>query len=62
MLKDSPAGKLLFKNFIRKDVTVKNAMDKGQTVFEIKPDGMASRDFTNLTNEILSKITDYEQK
>ena len=37
-------------------------MDKGQTVFEIKPDGRASRDFTNLTNEILSKITDYEQK
>lgn len=62
MLKDSAAGRLLFKNFIRKDVTVKNAMDKGQTVFEIKPDGRASRDFTNLTNEILSKITDYEQK
>lgn len=62
LLKDSPAGKFLFKNFIRKDVNVKNAMDKGKTVFEIKPDGRASRDFKKLTDEMLSKISDYEQK
>jgi chromosome partitioning protein len=60
-LSKSPAGQFLFKNYIRKDVTVKNAMDEGKTIFEIKPYGRASRDFKYLTEEIEIKIYRYEK-
>lgn len=56
LLNDSEAKNLLFKEYIRKDVNVKNAMDEGKTIFEVKPYGRASRDYSNLTKEILSKI------
>ena len=61
-LSKSAAGHLLFKNYIRKDVTVKNAMDEGKTIFEIKPYGRASRDFKYLTEEIELKINRYENE
>lgn len=56
MLKNSTAKNFLFKNYIRKDVNVKNAMDLGKTVFELRPDGRAGRDFQRLTEELLTKI------
>jgi chromosome partitioning protein len=56
LLSDSDAKSLLFKEYIRKDVNVKNAMDEGKTIFEVKPYGRASRDYSNLTKEILSKV------
>jgi chromosome partitioning protein len=55
-LEQSSASNFLFKNYIRKDVNIKNAMDEGKTIFEIKPQGRASTDFKNLTAEILTKI------
>lgn len=55
-LKNSPAGKLLFESYIRKDVNIKNAMDEGKTIFELKPNARASVDFKKLTEEILNKI------
>ena len=55
-LENSSASNFLFKNYIRKDVNIKNAMDEGKTIFEIKPQGRASTDFKNLTKEILTKI------
>ncbi len=61
LLKDSPASSLLMDNYIRKDVNIKNAMDEGKTIFEIKPFGRAARDFKDLTNEILTKIENNEQ-
>lgn len=50
----------LFLNFIRKDVNIKNAMDDGKTIFEIKPYGRASKDFHDLTKELVNKISKYE--
>ena len=61
-LKESPAGKYLFKNYIRKDVLVKNAMDEGKTIFELKPYGRASMDFKGLKEEILTKMKGYENE
>lgn len=61
-LKESPAGKYLFKNYIRKDVLVKNAMDEGKTIFELKPYGRASMDFKDLKEEILIKMKGYESE
>lgn len=58
MLKESSARNLLFENYIRKDVNIKNAMDVGKTVFEIRPDGRAGRDFQHLTKELLTKISE----
>lgn len=56
LLKESDAKDLLFKSYVRKDVNVKNAMDEGKTIFEVKPYGRASRDYSDLTKEILEKI------
>lgn len=55
-LKESKASHYLLKNFIRKDVNIKNAMKKGTTIFDIKPYGRASQDMRKLTKEILNKI------
>lgn len=56
LLNESEAKNFLFKEYVRKDVNVKNAMDEGKTIFEVKPYGRASRDYNQLTKEILSKI------
>lgn len=60
MLKESSAGRYLLNHYVRKDVNVKNAMDEGKSIFEIKPYGRASRDFKHLTEEIQNKIYSYE--
>lgn len=60
MLKESSAGRYLLTNYVRKDVNVKNAMDEGKSIFEIKPYGRASRDFKHLTEEIQNKMHSYE--
>lgn len=57
MLNESDASNFLLKKYIRKDVNIKNAMDEGKTIFEIKPYGRASTDFKKLTEEILTKIS-----
>lgn len=56
LLNESDAKNLLFTEYVRKDVNVKNAMDEGKTIFEVKPYGRASRDYSQLTKEILRKV------
>jgi len=61
-LNESSANNFLIKEFIRKDVNIKNAMEEGKTIFEVRPYGRASQDFRKLTDEILNKIEEYEQE
>ena len=60
LLKESDAEPFLFKNYIRKDINIKNAMDEGKTIFEIKPNGRVARDYERLTQEIILKISQNE--
>lgn len=54
------ASDLLFKSFIRADVQIENAVEKGLTIFQHKPHSRAGQDYTRLIEELLLKIKSYE--
>lgn len=61
LLKESDGGSFIINNYIRKDIDIKNSMDEGKTIFEVKPFGRAALDYERLTDEILLKVNDYEK-
>jgi chromosome partitioning protein len=54
---DDISEDISFKNFIRQDVEVKNAVMKGKTIFQHKPNCRASKDYIDLSEEFLKKIS-----
>ncbi|MCG8226362.1 ParA family protein [Tenacibaculum finnmarkense] len=53
---------LLFDAYVRQDVEVKKAIQKGLTIFQHKPNSRSANDYIELTNEFLKKIKQNENK
>ncbi|MDE3744024.1 ParA family protein [Maribacter polysaccharolyticus] len=56
---DKGAGDLLFKNFIRTDVEIEKAVEKGLTIFQHRPHSRAGQDYNRLITELLEKMENY---
>jgi len=54
LLKEN-AKDFLFDTFVRADIKVENAIQRGQTIFQFDPNCRASQDYINLTNEFLKR-------
>lgn len=53
---EEKAKELLFNSFIRQDVSVDIAVEKGETIFQYKPNSRAALDYRQLTKEFIDKI------